>query len=177
MIDCARLKQNMLTFGDWIDIIVLIVNFTTAVLYLLVFRFEKDLIYPLATEGKFEYWISEINNVNTYLLFGGILLILLAFKIINILSMKLPIFSSIFFTIRYAMKDLLNVIISIVIILSGFCIAISLVYGTTVTAVNEFGKSFLTIFYVCINPIAFRDIENSFFNSVAVPFFIQLFYI
>lgn len=167
----------MLDISDWIDLVVLLFNFIVGILYLLVFVIEDDLKFPLETEEKFEYWINEIDNINTYLIFGGVLLILLAFRLINILSIKLPIFSSIFFTIRYAMKDLLNVIICIVVILSGFCIGIALMYGTGVDDLNDFGKSFLTFFYICVNPIAFRDIEHSFFDDFSVSFFLKVLYV
>jgi hypothetical protein len=153
----------------------LLLNYVTSVMYIICIVFEHKVVIRDVSEESFQAYIDEADLLTILLFITCITILLMAVRIVLLVSLLFPIFLSIYLTVKKGLWDLLDILLSLVCIFYGLAMTMCLFYGSDYVEFDAFYKCFEAAFYVCLTIGALGD-QNAFQDS-QVSVFWQLFFI
>lgn len=164
----------MFHFSDLLDLAVVFSNYACVGLYVKLIVFEKEIVTPVQTEKEFQSWIDTASMISSVKLFCGFVVIIMSIRSVFIIATQFPIFASLFFTLSNALKDLLNIFVTMAILLVGYSFFLCLMYGSKYNKLSGFWSVYLSIFYIIVNPIDFSAIEEELYDPSIGSVFLQI---
>jgi hypothetical protein len=175
LVETIRLKIIMFELHDAIDLIILIMNYITMTYYVIVIILEDRIQIPVKTLEKFTTYVEEAENTLILMYLSTGTIILMTLRLIIIIILHFPIFGAIFYTITSAFKDLLNILLTLLVIITGLSYSLFLIFGSNSVLFNDVWTIMLHTWYRLMNPNSLGLVINEIFYYSRTPYIISIF--
>jgi hypothetical protein len=133
---------------DVLDILILCFSYVCLGYWIWIFLVNHTVDLRSTKQSNFDKYSKLSVDMINYKLFVSITTILICLRLFRIFTEKLPSFGALFDTIQVALKDLLKIGMSLLIIFIGFVYAAHFILGTNNSDFATFFNTFLQLFYL-----------------------------
>ncbi len=171
-IDLIKSKKYSFEIQDWIDLLVLIISFTSQAMFFKIYLFSgKTFPIQIADPQTFSYWLSYALDTKDYNNITGLAIFFITIRLIRILYTSFPNFGIVFQTLSLASHEIIAYIILLISLVFGITMLSYVNFGWYSEYFRYLGDTVINIFMMLTGNFDYSSISNENRESKITPYF------